>query len=124
MAPSSRRRFLATLAAAGPGAAALASLPTWARAALSAADPGIIVRNDWPEHWETSLAALGRAWLTPTDVFFVRSHFGPPDLDASSCRLQIAGLVETPLTLTLAELRGMPTADAAITLECAGNGRR
>src|SRR5258706_6911940 len=123
MATSSRRRFLATLAAAGPGAAALASLPTWARAALSAADPGIIVRNDWPEHWETSLAALGRAWLTPNDVFFVRSHFIPPDVDAANWRLEVAGLVETPLALSLAELRALPAVEEAITLECAGNGR-
>ena len=86
MAATSRRRFLATLAA-GPGAAALASLPPWARAALAAAEPGVIVRNDWPEHWETSLAALGRAWLTPNDVFFVRSHFIPPDVDAATWRL-------------------------------------
>ncbi|HEY6196000.1 MAG TPA: sulfite oxidase [Candidatus Eisenbacteria bacterium] len=123
MASSSRRRFLATLAAAGPGAAALASLPPWARAVLAAADPGIFVRNDWPEHWETSLAALGGSWVTPTDVFFVRSHFVPPDVDAASWRLEIAGLVETPLAFALADLRGMPAVDAPITLECAGNGR-
>ena len=122
MAATSRRRFLATLAA-GPGAAALASLPPWARAAIAAAEPGVIVRNDWPEHWETSLAALGRAWLTPNDVFFVRSHFIPPDVDAATWRLEVAGLVETPLALSLAELRALPAVEDAITLECAGNGR-
>src|SRR5947199_5330992 len=121
MVRSSRRRFLATLAGAGPGAL-VASLPPWVRAALASEPPGVIVRNDWPEHWETSLAALGRAWLTPNDVFFVRSHFIPPDVDAATWRLEVAGLVETPLALSLAELRALPAVEDAITLECAGNG--
>lgn len=123
MARLSRRRFLATVAGAGPGALALASLPPWASAALAEEAPGIIVRNDWPEHWETSLASLGRSWLTPNDVFFVRSHFTPPDVDLARWRLEITGLVSTPLQLSLAELRTLPAVEAAITLECAGNGR-
>src|SRR5258706_15888616 len=99
MARSSRRRFLATLAGAGPGALALASLPPWARAARAIEPPGIIVPNDWPEHWETSLPALGREWLRANDVFFVRSHFTPAEVDAARWRLEITGLVTTPLEL-------------------------
>ena len=119
----SRRRFLAALAGAGPGAMASAALPPWARAALAGEIPGIVVRNDWPEHWETSLAALGRSWVTPNDVFFVRSHFTLPDVDLASWQLEITGLVTTPLKLSLAELRTLPAVEQAITLECAGNGR-
>src|SRR5439155_16150729 len=116
MVRSSRRRFLATLAGAGPGAL-VASLPPWVRAALASEPPGIIVRNDWPEHWETSLAALGREWLTANDVFFVRSHFTPADVDPARWRLEITGLVTTPLELSLAELRALPAVEQAITLE-------
>lgn len=119
----SRRRFLAAVAAAGPGAVALASLPAWVQSALASGPPGMIERNDWPEHWETSLAALGRSWLTPNDVFFVRSHFTPPDVDLAAWRLEVTGLVATPLSLSLAELRALPAVEAAVTLECAGNGR-
>ena len=116
--------MLAVIAAAGPARRALASLPPWVRrSALSASEPGIIVRNDWPEHWETTLAALGGSRLTPNDVFFVRSHFGPPDVDLAGWRLEVGGLVKTPLALTLAELRAMPAVQEEITLECAGNGR-
>src|SRR5213593_2346124 len=122
MACLSRRRFLTALAAAGPGTMALASLPLWARGALAAEPPGVIVRNDWPEHWETTLAALGSAWLTPNDVFFVRSHFLPPDVDVASWRLELTGLVTTTLAFSLAELRALPAVEQVITLECAGNG--
>src|SRR5258705_7680797 len=119
----SRRRLLAAIAGAGPGAVALASLPPWVVSALAAGEPGVIVRNDWPEHWETTLAALGESRLTPNDVFFVRSHFTLPDIDVAAWRLEVDGLVQTPFKLSLAEVRAMPAVEADITLECAGNGR-
>ena len=119
-----RRSFLSACSRAGLGAAALASLPAWARGALAAAaPPRLIVRNDWPEHWETGLEALGREWRTPNDVFFARSHFPVPEVDAASWRLEVAGRVGTPLSLSLDELRALPSVEAAHTLECAGNGR-
>jgi DMSO/TMAO reductase YedYZ molybdopterin-dependent catalytic subunit len=123
MTHAGRRRFLAAVAVATPGALLAASLPPWARQALAASDPNIIVRNDWPEHWETTLAALDKSWTTPNADFFVRSHFLPPDVDAASWRLEIAGLVRTPFQLTLAELRALPSVQQDVTLECAGNGR-
>ena len=119
----SRRRLLAAIAGAGPGALALASLPPWVRSALAASEPGVIVRNDWPEHLETTLAALGESRLTPNDVFFVRSHFLPPDVDPSAWRLEVGGLVNSPFKLSLTELSAMPVVQQDITLECAGNGR-
>jgi DMSO/TMAO reductase YedYZ molybdopterin-dependent catalytic subunit len=59
----------------------------------------------------------------PSARFYVRNHFGIPDLDPASWRLHVGGLVERHLTLGLAELRAMPSASAVITLECSGNGR-
>jgi sulfite oxidase len=117
-----RRAFLHTLARAGAATVALASLPPWARRAL-AAPPGMIVRNDWPEHLETSLTALGHAYITPNATFFVRNHLLPPAIDAAAWRLEIAGLVNTPYSLSLAELRAVDQSEAVHTLECAGNGR-
>jgi len=120
-----RREFLETLGRAAAGAMALGSLPAWAHATLAAASthPDLIERNEWPEHWETSLAALGRSWLTSNERFFVRSHFPVPTLEPSAWRLEIKGLVNTPLTLTLDQLRAGPLREAVCTLECAGNGR-
>jgi DMSO/TMAO reductase YedYZ molybdopterin-dependent catalytic subunit len=121
---ASRRDFLAALARAGFGSAALAALPPWTRSALAAAaPPDLIVRNDRPEHYETTLDALGRSWITRNDRFFVRSHLSVPRIDATDWRLQVSGLVSTPSSLTLAELKALPQVEAVHTLECAGNGR-
>jgi len=122
-----RREFLAALARLGAGSAALASLPAWARAALAAAAPQpaaeMIIRNEWPEHWETALQVLDDAWLTSNDRFFVRSHFPVPAIDPAAWKLEVAGLVRTPLTFSLDEFGGLSKVDAVQVLECAGNGR-
>jgi DMSO/TMAO reductase YedYZ molybdopterin-dependent catalytic subunit len=119
-----RRAFLATLARAGLGGAALAALPPWALEAMAADLPaGFVVRNDRPECWETTLETLGRGWITPNDRFFVRSHLSTPRLERGDYRLEVSGLVRTPLSLPFAELQALPQIEAVHTLECAGNGR-
>lgn len=145
MSDMDRRSFLTALARAGLGASALAPLARWAQGAVAAprtapphpahaattiaprtppADHAeLIVRNDRPEHWETTVEALGRSWITPNPRFFARSHLSTPSLDPATWRLEVAGKVATPLSLSLAELKAMPATDATVTLECAGNGR-
>lgn len=120
-----RREFLGRCASAAGLALASTAMPSWARraCAAAAAPADLIERNDWPEHWETTITALGRSWITPNDRFFVRSHFPVPTIDASAWRLEVSGLVSKPLTLSLAELQAMPPTEATYTLECAGNGR-
>ncbi len=127
MSRMDRRSFLARLSRAGLGTAALGTLPPWARAALGATAPpapdDLIVRNDRPEHLETSLDALGQTWITRKDRFFVRSHLSNPGIDPGTWRLDVTGLVGTPLSISLADLKALPRIDAVHTLECAGNGR-
>jgi DMSO/TMAO reductase YedYZ molybdopterin-dependent catalytic subunit len=119
-----RRAFLRTGALAAGAAWMASALPPFARDALTALpSPDLIVRNEWPEHWETSVAALGRSLITPEDRFFVRTHFPVPEIDERAWRLEITGLVERPQTLTLAELRALPVVKRTAILECAGNGR-
>jgi sulfite oxidase len=74
-----------------------------------------------PQNLATPLEALDRL-ITPSPVFFVRSHFGPPALDPAR-RLRISGLVQTPLDLDLAALRRFPEITLTAVLQCAGNGR-
>lgn len=121
----SRRAFLMGAGRAAAGAAVVAALPSWTDRALAAvaAPADIIELNDWPEHWETAIAALGRAPLTPNDLFFVRSHFPAPTIDAATWKLEIAGLVRTPLSFSLADLKAMAATELPCVLECAGNGR-
>jgi len=89
------------------------------RAAL---DAGIVVHRIDPLNGETPLEAL-RDELTPNARFYVRNHFGIPNLDASSWRLHVGGLVQNRLELTLNDLQNIPAHERVATLECAGNGR-
>ncbi len=61
------------------------------------------------------------AWLTPADQFFVIKHYDEPALDERDWTLQISGLVATPMTLTLADLRARARREATFTMECSGN---
>src|SRR5215472_12204536 len=117
-----RREFL-RLGWTGAVALAGSALEPWRTQVAAATTPDLIERNAWPEHWETTLEALGRAYYTSNERFFVRSHFPVPDVDASRWRLDVTGLVEQPYSVTLSDLKKAPQVDAVHTLECAGNGR-
>ena len=59
--------------------------------------------------------------ITPVEFHYVRSNFALPSHDG---KLDVGGAVDKRLTLTLDDLRAMQAFDRAVTLECAGNGRR
>ena len=61
--------------------------------------------------------------VTPLGLHYLLIHYDIPDVDPATYRLSLGGLVERPLTLSLDELRSRPRVTAAVTLECAGNGR-
>src|SRR4051812_8180743 len=58
--------------------------------------------------------------LTPNGQHYVRSNFAVPEHDGV---LHVGGAVAQPLRLDLDDLRALPKAERAVTLECAGNGR-
>ncbi len=60
--------------------------------------------------------------IIPTNMFFVRSHFGAPTLDTER-RLHISGLVDHPLDFAPSDLRKFPEITVTAVLQCAGNGR-
>jgi DMSO/TMAO reductase YedYZ molybdopterin-dependent catalytic subunit len=96
----------------------------WAQAPrVAAGKEKLIVRSVRPPDYETPVALLD-SWLTPVEHFYVRQHMPtPPGLDAATWSLQIDGEVDNPITLTLDDLRKMPSATVTSVLECAGNGR-
>jgi DMSO/TMAO reductase YedYZ molybdopterin-dependent catalytic subunit len=61
------------------------------------------------------------SWLTPADEFFIISHYNTPVLDQATHRLDIAGLVARPQSLTVADLRARPRREVTFTMECSGN---
>ena len=61
--------------------------------------------------------------VTPIGLHYLLTHYDIPDVDAASWRLEVGGLVERPLSLSLDDLRARPSVEVAVTMECAGNGR-
>ncbi|NUP74488.1 MAG: molybdopterin-dependent oxidoreductase, partial [Sinomonas sp.] len=84
---------------------------------------GMVVHRPDPLNCEAPVAALGGD-VTPNRYFYVRSHFRAPAIDAATWRLDVAGLVEHRLVLSLPDLTRLPSEARLVTLECAGDGRR
>jgi DMSO/TMAO reductase YedYZ molybdopterin-dependent catalytic subunit len=61
------------------------------------------------------------SWITPNDKFFTIIHFGTPPIDLQSWRLDVAGLVKQPMSLTLDQVMARPRQDVTFTVECSGN---
>jgi sulfane dehydrogenase subunit SoxC len=61
--------------------------------------------------------------ITPTGLHYLLIHFDIPAVDVATWRLEIGGLVERRLELTIDDVRSRPARTLQVTLECAGNGR-
>ena len=79
-----------------------------------------------PPHLETPFSVFNEGAITPNDAFFVRYHLAdfPTSIDPDSYRLTIKGLVDTSLSLSLAELKALaePVEVVAVN-QCSGNSR-
>lgn len=60
-------------------------------------------------------------WLTPIEKFFRAVHYGIPEIDPDTYRLEVTGLVKRPLIFTLDELKALPQREIDFTIECSGN---
>jgi DMSO/TMAO reductase YedYZ molybdopterin-dependent catalytic subunit len=128
-----RREFMRLLGAAGAGT----FLSPWlARADTKPVAPSpqlvrypgktdLILMTDRPPQLETPLHYF-REDLTPNEAFFVRWHMEgiPTSVDLNTFRLQVAGHVSTPLSLSVSELRQKfePVTLVAVN-QCSGNSR-
>ena len=86
------------------------------------AAPGMTIRQKEPKNMESPLGEID-SFLTPTELFYIRSHFAAPQIDVSDYQLRIDGAVKHLLSLSYQELRDMPAVTQVAALECAGNGR-
>jgi DMSO/TMAO reductase YedYZ molybdopterin-dependent catalytic subunit len=68
------------------------------------------------------LEALRRR-VTPIGMHYVLVHFDIPEVDPVTFQLAVDGLVRTPATLTLEDLRARPAVSMPVMMECAGGGR-
>jgi sulfite dehydrogenase (cytochrome) subunit A len=82
-----------------------------------------------PPQLETPMSVFNEALLTPNDAFFVRYHLSgsPPAqelLGDGVFTLSVAGAVERPLEVTVAELkRRFEVSEVVAVNQCSGNGR-
>src|SRR5216684_6456367 len=83
---------------------------------------GKIVRGEDPLNLEMPFETLD-GFITPTEAFYVRTHFPIPKIDKKVWRLRIEGEVEKPFELRYADLLKLGSTKIPVTLECAGNNR-
>ena len=79
-----------------------------------------------PPHLETPFSVFDEGPITANDAFFVRYHLAnlPLSVDLASYRLVVKGRVNSPLSLSLAELKALaePVEVVAVN-QCSGNSR-
>src|SRR6266568_9608102 len=68
----------------------------------------LILITTRPPQLETPFAIFNEGLLTPNDAFFVRYHLAqvPTSIDRDKFTVAIKGKVNSPLTLSLADLKG------------------
>jgi sulfane dehydrogenase subunit SoxC len=59
--------------------------------------------------------------LTPSSLHYERHHSGIPTIDPAQHRLIIHGMVDRPLSLSVADIKRLPSISRTMVLECGGN---
>ena len=128
MKQTTRRDILkGTLAVAGLG---VIGVPEWVLPALAQGDT-LVPFTDMPPNLNFTPAADRRivdirtinGLFTPKDQFFTTQHYGHPEVDPATFRLKVSGMVERPVSLSLAELQKMRSTELVFGFECSGNRR-
>jgi DMSO/TMAO reductase YedYZ molybdopterin-dependent catalytic subunit len=83
---------------------------------------GRIVRGEDPLNLEMPFETLD-SFITPTESFYVRTHFPIPSINKDAWWLRVEGEVEKPFAINYEELIALPSVTVPVTLECAGNNR-
>lgn len=133
--PFSRRDFLrssaltaAALATRAHGDEGTVELPFANGSRRLVTFPGkrpLILLTHRPPQLETPFAVFNEGLLTPNDAFFVRYHLSgiPTEIDPATFRLEVKGLVKTPLSLSLDDLKKMEQVEVTAVNQCSGNSR-
>ncbi|MDQ1620340.1 MAG: hypothetical protein QOE19_2909 [Actinomycetota bacterium] len=61
--------------------------------------------------------------VTPLGLHYLLTHYDVPMIDPQLWRLEVGGLVERAVSLSLDDVRARPSVTHRVTMECAGNGR-
>ena len=80
------------------------------------------MRSEEPLNLEMPFETLD-GFITPTKLFYVRTHFPIPKIDKNKWRLRIEGEVGKSFEINFDELIKLESRKIPATLECAGNNR-
>jgi sulfane dehydrogenase subunit SoxC len=61
--------------------------------------------------------------VTPIGMHYLVIHWDIPAADETAWTVDVDGLVDRPLTLSIDDIRSRPAVTRPVTMECAGNGR-
>ncbi|CAD7697183.1 unnamed protein product [Ostreobium quekettii] len=67
---------------------------------------------------------LGAGFVTPVSLHLVRNHGAVPKLDWKTHRIEVGGLVNNPVSMSMDELVKFPSITIPVTVTCAGNRRK
>lgn len=143
-----RRNFLRLAGLAGAAGAAstfhatdllpsaLADTPPDAASIIPGKSARMIVHNAKLGVMETPLELLREHRYTPAEILYNRNHFPvdgagkwvatlapEPEATVRGWTIQVAGLVQRPKTVRVADLAGMTMVKRVAVMQCAGNGR-
>lgn len=132
MSPFTRRQFAvssiaASMAAVGApwqSASRVAAAMNFDEPTIDPAKVGLIYRTKAPRNGEPPLRKLAEEWMTPSSHFYIRSHGMNPQI-AAEHTIEIDGLVDKPLKMTVVELlKRFPQISCTCTVSCAGIRRQ
>ena len=85
----------------------------------------MILQRTRPPLLETPFEVFDQGVFTPNDRFFVRWHWSviPTDINVDTYRLNVNGHVNSPLSLSLADVMALPRVELAAVNQCSGNSR-
>ena len=115
------------------GSLALAGLsvfgvPEWVMPALAQGEtlvpftdlPDTITLERTPERRIIDVRMIDGVF-TPREQFFTTQHYGHPEIDLTSYRLRVSGLLDQELSLSMDDIRAMPGRELVFGFECSGN---
>ncbi len=126
-----RRKILRTGVAMG-SMAATASMPFWSHIALGQ-DEEVVPFTDMEAFGTPPKQAGGvyfqntaeiDSFYSPNNRFYVVQHYNQPEIDASTFRLNVTGLVNQELSLSLNDLKRYQKFEIDAGFECGGNTPR
>jgi sulfite dehydrogenase len=85
----------------------------------------LILLTSRPPQLETPFSVFSEGIITPNDAFFVRYHLAqePTSIDPEKFRVSIKGKVNSPLELSLPDLKKLEPVELVAVNQCSGNSR-